>query len=98
MKRALVFTLLASLFAFPVEATKAQPSNKIQQTKAKIKPVTASGGVDTIPPQEPPSKDRDSAAGWNGSYVGVNAGMGFGATAGSNVVVPFGTDDDKTGK
>lgn len=91
MKHALVLALLAALFALPLEAAKAQPSKKIQQTKAKVKPATTSGGVEAITPQEPPSKETGAATGWNGNYVGVNAGMGFGATTGTNVVIPFGS-------
>lgn len=90
MKHALVFALLASLFALPVEATEAQPPKKIQHSNGKAKPTPASGDAEAIMPQELPSKDMGSPAGWNGSYVGVSAGMGFGATAGSNLVLPLG--------
>jgi hypothetical protein len=49
------------------------------------------GGVETIKPQEAPSKDAADGNGWNGTNVGVNAGGSFGATTGTNVVVPIGT-------
>jgi hypothetical protein len=42
-------------------------------------------------PQEATSKDAGDGKGWNGAYVGVNAAGSFGVTAGTNVVVPFGT-------
>jgi hypothetical protein len=49
-------------------------------------------GVDTITPKEADDKTTTNGSGWNGSCVGVNAGTSFGATAGTNVVVPMGID------
>ena len=70
------------------ESVNAQPSAK--HHSAAKSTMIKSGGVETIKPQEAPAKDSDGN-GWNGAYVGVNAGRSFGATAGTNVVVPFGT-------
>jgi hypothetical protein len=49
-------------------------------------------GLETIEPKE--DKERKQGN-WSGSYVGVNAGAGFGATAGTNFVVPFGSSAGK---
>lgn len=87
MRAAIILAVSLSVAA-PLSAS-AQPSSK-PATFARSKPPTVRG-VETIKPQETPSKD-EGAKGWNGSYVGVNAGTGFGATAGTNVVVPFGAD------
>ena len=51
------------------------------------------GDVDTITPKEADDKTNKDGSGWNGSYVGVNAGTSFGATAGTNMVVPLGSSD-----
>ncbi len=43
-----------------------------------------------------PKEDKERKQGdWNGSYFGVNAGAGFGATAGTNVVVPLGSSSPR---
>jgi hypothetical protein len=52
-------------------------------------------GVEKITPKEADDKTTTNGSGWNGSYVGVNAGTSFGATAGTNVVIPLGSDSDK---
>jgi hypothetical protein len=52
-------------------------------------------GVDTITPKEADDKTSKKGSGWNGSYVGVNAGTSFGATAGTNFVMPLGSDGEK---
>ena len=89
MKSTFIFAILATLVVTLPEPTNAQSSTMSQpSTKSKA---GASGGVEAITPQEPPSKETADGAGWNGAYVGVNAGRSFGATAGTNVVVPFGT-------
>ena len=90
MKTTFALATVTLFLSITLEPAGAQPPHKLQHHPSKTKPL-ATGGVETISPQEPPSKDTRSAAGWNGSYVGVNAGMAFGMTAGSNVVVPFGT-------
>jgi hypothetical protein len=91
-RRLLIFVLaLQGLLAASVtEPAIAQPSAKNHGTATST--MKEAGGVETIKPQEAPSKDTGGAAGWNGTYVGVNAGMRFGAMARTNVVVPFGTD------
>lgn len=79
-----IVLLAASL---PLSAS-AQPSPR----RALAKPTTKEvGGVETIKPQEEQSKSAGEANGWSGAYAGVNAGGGFGATTGTNVVVPFGS-------
>ena len=89
MKPFIVFAAIVALAAIPTLAT-AQASPKAQgPARNRTKEV---GGVETIKPQEAARLPGVADAnGWNGPYVGVNAGGSFGATAGSNVVVPFGT-------
>lgn len=91
MKPTFALALLVSLLLLPLGPKKGQSSIKIQHSANKINPAIGSGGVEAIMPQETPPKEADGAAGWSGNYVGVNAGMGRGATAGTNVVLPFGT-------
>jgi hypothetical protein len=91
MKAAFAVALGLSL-AFSLPAS-AQPSAR-HSAGARSR-ASAAGGVETIKPQEAPSRDEGGVNGWNGRYAGVNAGMGFGATAGTNVVVPFGTGDQR---
>lgn len=69
----------------------AKPSKEIHHSTARAKPTSGRGGVEAITSQEPALKETGGAAGWNGAYVGVNAGGSFGATSGSNLVVPFGS-------
>jgi hypothetical protein len=90
MKSTFALAKAALFLSITLDSASAQPPHKLQHPSPKAKSL-ATGGVETITPQEPQSKDTGGAAGWNGSYVGVNAGMGFGATAGTNVIVPFGT-------
>ncbi len=47
--------------------------------------------MEAIKPQEEQSKGDGVANGWSGGYAGVNGGGSFGATTGTNVVVPFGS-------
>ncbi len=91
MKVVFVLVLNSLLLAAFPEAANAQGAHGRHRQAAGTKPLAASGGVEANTPGETSSKGAGGGAGWNGSYVGVNAGMGFGATAGSNVVVPFGT-------
>ena len=87
MKTAVILAFVLSVAASL--SASAQPSSKHSAT-ARSK-ATALSDVEAIKPQEQPPKEDSGVNGWNGSYVGVNAGMGFGATAGTNLVVPFGT-------
>lgn len=64
---------------------------KSSHSTVKSKSTNVSG-VDTITPKEADDKTTTNGSGWNGSCVGVNAGTSFGATAGTNVVVPMGID------
>jgi hypothetical protein len=95
MEQILILAITASL-ALPLpESANAQSSVK-SHSSAKSK-INETGGVETIKPQEE-SKVTGEANGWSGTYVGVNAGGGFGATAGTNVMVPFGTSAGKSEK
>lgn len=67
-------------------------SSKATHPAIKSKSTNVSG-IDTITPKEADDKNTNNGSGWNGSYVGVNAGTSFGATAGTNVVVPLGSSD-----
>jgi hypothetical protein len=90
MKQLFILAIIASQAASLPEPAIAHSSSK-HRHKAKPTMVMEVGGVETIKPQEAPSQDTGGAVGWSGAYVGVNAGRSFGATAGTNVVVPFGT-------
>lgn len=83
----LVQTLISSdtAMAQPPKAGRPSRHTPVQSTQT-------TGGLETIDPKE--DKEREQG-GWNGSYVGVNAGAAFGATAGTNVVVPLGTSEDR---
>jgi hypothetical protein len=81
--------LLLALFGVAI----AQPS-KTPHPMVKSKSGDVSG-VEKITPKEADDKTTTNGSGWNGSYVGVNAGTSFGATAGTNVVIPLGSDSDK---
>ena len=75
----------------PSDASSAQPSKATHPTvKSKSGDVS---GVDTITPKEEDDRSSKNGSGWGGSYVGVNAGTSFGATAGTNVVIPLGSDE-----
>jgi hypothetical protein len=98
MKFAVALPLLVSLTSVSIaSAADAQserphsfaegPTTRSAGAKVKVHGV---GGVETIKPGEPSSKDRKNGSGWNGAYVGVNAGAGFGGTAGTNIILPFG--------
>lgn len=50
-------------------------------------------GVDALHPKGADDKNTQKGNSWNGSYVGVNAGTSFGATAGTNMVIPLGSDE-----
>jgi hypothetical protein len=59
---------------------------------APVQSSQTTGGLEMIDPKE--DKERKQGD-WNGSYFGVNAGAGFGATAGTNVVVPLGSSSPR---
>jgi hypothetical protein len=61
----------------------AQPS-KVTHPMVKSKSGDVSD-VDKITPKEADDKDTQKSSGWNGSYVGVNAG--------TNLVIPLGSDE-----
>jgi len=50
-------------------------------------------GLDMLQPKEADDQGSQKASGWNGSYLGVTAGTSFGATAGTNLVIPLGSDE-----
>ena len=74
-----------------IDMTFSQPS-KVTHPMVKSKSGDVSD-VDKITPKEADDKDTQKSSGWNGSYVGVNAGTSFGATAGTNLVIPLGSDE-----
>ena len=90
-KLAVLITLqavsLASLFGI---ASAQSPKTTHPMVKSKSGNVS---GVDTITPKEADDKTNKDGSGWNGSYIGVNAGTSFGATAGTNMVVPLRSDN-----
>lgn len=70
----------------------AQPS---KTTHSMVKSKTTNvKGVDAIQSKEADDKNALSIDGWNGSYIGVNAGTSFGVTAGTNLVIPLGSDEN----
>jgi hypothetical protein len=79
--------LLLALFGLAI----AQPS-KTPHPMVKSKSGDVSG-VDTITSKGAANKTTKNNSGWNGSYVGVNAGTRFGATAVTNMVKPFGSSE-----
>jgi len=85
----LILACVVALCAVAVVGANAQVPHKAHRQPSGNPEAT--GGVETIKPQEGPTKDTGKSAGWKGTYIGVNAGAGFGATAGTNVVVPFGS-------
>lgn len=75
-----------------IEAAMAETSKGVHSPHHPTAKRQEAVGLETIEPKE----DKEQKHGnWNGSYVGVNAGMGFGATAGTNVVVPLGSSAGK---
>ena len=85
MKFAVALPLLVSLTSISIpgvaDAQLARPHSFAEgptprSARAKVK-VHGVGGVETIKPQEPSSKDRKNGSGWNGAYGGVNAGAGL---------------------
>lgn len=79
--------ILLSFFGVAI----ALPSKTTHSTvKSKIADVKS---VDTIQPKEEDAAKNHNLSGWNGSYVGVNAGTSFGANAGTNLVIPLGSDE-----
>ena len=86
-----LITLHASLFVLVLGLAEAEPSKTKHSTvKSKTGNVT---DVDTLQPKEADDKNAQKGSGWNGSYVGMNAGTSFGATAGTNLVIPLGSDE-----
>lgn len=72
------------------------PAKSAKSTHPMVKSKAgAMSGVDTITSKEAEDKTKKNDSGWNGSYVGVNAGTSFGATAGTNVVIPLGLSDQQ---
>ena len=91
LRRLMTICFITFFSAIGINTASAQPS-KTTHPMVKSKSGDVSG-VDTITPKEADAKATKNGSGWNGSYVGVNAGTSFGATAGTNVVVPLGSDN-----
>ena len=93
LRRLMTICFITFFSAIGINTASAQPS-KATHPMVKSKSGDVSG-VDTITPKEAEDKTNQNGSGWNGSYLGVNAGTSFGATAGTNVVVPLGSSDNK---
>lgn len=88
--------LLVVANPFPLKPAMAQPPKYVKPIPhTAVKVEKRGGGLEVIEPKEEEEMARRQG-GWSGSYVGVNAGAGFGATAGTNMVVPLG--GDRSGK
>ena len=85
----IIFVMLVS--SNSIDMTFAQPS-KAKHSMIKSKAIDVSA-ADAVQSKEAADKNTQKSSGWNGSYVGVNAGTSFGATAGTNVVIPLGSDE-----
>ena len=92
MKPYALLALLVLLFGTVSLNTASAKPFKSPPSTVKSKSTNVSG-VDTITPKEADDKTTTNGSGWNGSYVGVNAGTSFGATAGTNLVIPLGSDE-----
>lgn len=88
----LLGTLLGTLSAGVVVG---EPSKSPKATHRSYAKHETSIGVDTLKANDADEIAKENNSGWNGSYVGVNAGTSFGATVGKNVVIPLGSDSDK---
>lgn len=100
MKSILVLALLISVASPDLAYAQMAPSEPAAKRRVNGKPPAdvkgnIGGGVEAIQPQESPSKAFVNGNGWSGAYVGVNAGAGFGTTAGSSVVLPIGSSGQK---
>ncbi len=90
--RLAVITLASFLESASMGTASAQPLKTTHPlVKSKSRHVN---GPDMLQPQEADDKNSQKASGWNGSYVGVNTGTSFGATAGTNLVIPLGSDEN----
>jgi hypothetical protein len=89
--RLAVIILASFVESASMEIASAQPS-KITHPMVKSK-ASEVNGADMLQPKEADDRNSPKVSGWNGSYVGVNAGTSFGATAGTNVVIPLGSDE-----
>ena len=88
------FVLISTFISIALWDTVSAKPYKTPHSTVKSKSTNVSG-FDTITAKEADDKSTKNSSGWNGSYVGVNAGTSFGATAGTNVVIPLGSDSDK---
>ncbi len=89
--RLAIIILATFLESASMGTASAQPS-KTTHPMVKSKSGHVSG-IDTIAPKEVDDKTINNGSGWNGSYLGVTAGTSFGATAGTNLVIPLGSDE-----
>ncbi len=87
----IIFAMLLSYTSVDLAYAQSPKTNR-----SIIKPKTEIvNSLNNLQPKEEANKTTKNGSGWNGSYVGVNAGTSFGATAGTNVVIPLGSDSDK---
>ena len=87
----IIFTILVCSSSLDM-AYAQSPKAKHPTSNSKT---TNMSGIDTLTPKEADDKNTPKESRWNGSYVGVNAGTSFGATAGTNVVLPLRSASDK---
>ena len=91
-----LFRLASIIFVMLVSSTSMHmayaqsPKAKHSMIKSKASDVSGAGAVQS---KEADDKNNQKGSGWNGSYVGVNAGTSFGATAGTNLVLPLVSDE-----
>lgn len=82
------------LYALSVCVAIGEPSKASQVPhRSSVKPKTAIG-VKTIKQSDADEAVKENNGRWNGSYLGVNAGTNFGATAGKNILIPLGENKD----
>lgn len=86
-----LITLMTSFLVSLIGVAAAQPSKRAQpMVKSKTSDLKI---IDTIESKEAEDKNARNGNGWNGSYIGANAGASFGATVGTNAVIPLGSEE-----
>lgn len=83
LKTSLLISLLGVVAAQPSKTAHRIPKSNTSVTKV----------IDTIESKESDDKSARNGNGWNGSYIGANAGTSFGATVGTNAVIPLGSEE-----
>ena len=84
--------LTSTLSSFGLLSTASAQPSKTAHPMVKSKASDVSD-ADTVQSKDTEDRTTTNGSGWNGSYVGANAGTSFGVTAGTNVVIPLGSDE-----